>query len=227
MKKYVITAGLLFALSGMGAWAQSSSTTPGVPPPNDPGTYPNPQASAPDQISPDQQTDTDHDRTSSDQQEYPDAPRDRRDNGQYSTDQDHQNQSDDMHRDRDQNRDRDHTYQNDQNYPQAGDQSNRPYDNDRHDRVNDNNAYGEHDRDRVSGNGYRDQIQSALQQANLNDVSVNDAGSRIELNGTVATDRDRRQAERIAQSYAHGHQVIDNIQVGGNGYERRDHDQPR
>ncbi|MGZ4815005.1 MAG: hypothetical protein ACXVZV_06340 [Terriglobales bacterium] len=201
MKNYLITAGLLFALSGVGALAQNSSTTPGVPAPNDPHTYPNPQATAPDQTSPDQQTDADRDqdRSNSDQQQYPDTPSARdhiNDNGQSTSDR--EKQSGDM--DHDRQSDRDRTPQDNNRYPQAGDRENqypqagdRDRDSmkgDRHDRANDSTDYGDHDRDRVSGNGYRDQIQSALQQANLNDVSVNDSGSRIELNGTVPTARD-------------------------------------
>jgi hypothetical protein len=231
MRKYFITAGLLLALSGAGAVAQTSST-PGVPVPNDPHTTPNPQATAPDQVSPDDTTnsdqDRDHDRTSSDQQQYPDTPRDQ----DRTSTRDRQNQPDDIDRDQNRNSDRDRDNQTDQNYPHASSRekqhpqasdNDREYEREReqgerHDRMNDNAAYGDQDHDRVSGNGYRDQIQSAMQQSSLNGVSVNDTGSRIELSGTVPTDRDRREALRIAQSYAHGRQVVDNIQVSGNGY---------
>jgi len=137
MKRYIILAGLLLGLSGIGAVAQTS-TTPGVPEPSTPNT-PSPQASAPDQQS---SPDRDHDRSSSDQQQYPDAK------------------------------------------AQAKD---------------------------------RDQIQTALQQrSNLAGVNVDEVESRLVLSGSVASEQDRREAEGIAQSYAHGRQVVNHIQISGN-----------
>jgi len=135
MKKYMIIAGLLFGMSGMSALAQS--TTPGVPEPSTPHP-PSPQATAPDQ-----QSGSDHDRSSSDQQQYPDT----KDKGSY-----------------------------------------------------------------------RDQIQAALQQRpKLAGVNVDEAESRIVLSGSVSSDDDRREAERIAQNLAHGREVVDHIQVSGKG----------
>jgi osmotically-inducible protein OsmY len=135
MKKYIIIAGLLLGISGISAFAQS--TTPGVPEPSSPNP-PSPQATAPDQQS---GTDRDHDRSSSDQQQYPDT------------------------------------------------------------------------KDKGSA---RDQIQAALQQrSKLAGVNVDEAESRIVLSGSVGSDDDRREAERIAQSYAHGREVVNHIQVNG------------
>jgi len=223
-------------LGGTGAFAQSRSTTPGVPTPSEPNTYPNPQATAPDQTSPDQQRDADRDsdRSNSDQQQYPDTPsaRDRiNDNGQSTSDSDRQNQSGEMDRNRPSDRDR--TSQDNNGYPQSDERNRNSQDqyNNQYPRAGDqrdrsDNSYGGHDRDRVSGNnGYTDQIQSALQQANLTGVSVNDTGSRIELSGTVPSGRDRRQALKIAQLYAHGRQVVDHIQVSGNGHDHDREDQ--
>jgi|tagenome__1003787_1003787.scaffolds.fasta_scaffold20548135_2 hypothetical protein len=234
MKKYIMIAGLLL---GLACFAQTA-TTPGTPSPHDPNyqgnTVPNastqqypPDQQSPDDRSGDHNRDQDRDRTSSDQQQYPDTPstpdaRDNRhDRDSQTTDQDHHDQSGDMDRDRNSGRDR---------QPQS-DQTSRQDDHDHHDMGDRNDrAYGDadHDRDRDgAGSGYgqgsyREQIRSALQQANLSDVQVSDAGSRIQLTGTVPTGRDRRNALKIAQSYAHGREVVDNIQVSGRGHDRDD-----
>ena len=112
-------------------------------------------------------------------------------------------------------------------YPDAGrdqrdqDQNDRSQDGyNRGDRTQSNSGYG----NGYGESGYRDEIQSVLQQqSNLAGVQVSEAGTRIELTGSVPTGRDRRQALRIAQDYAHGREVVDRIQVAGNGRDR-DHD---
>jgi len=233
MKRQILTAALLlFGLSGLGAMAQNSSTTPGIPSPNDPNTYPNPQATAPDQPG-QQDQDRDPAQTSTDQQQYPDSPHRDRDRGNnkdvYSPDDAQQNSASDMDRDRDHDRDR--NSQDSNQYPQAGDRDRTPQSSDQ-DRYNRDRNYNrtdntyDHDRDRVSGgNGYANDIQSALQQRDdLRGVTVSDSGSHIELSGTVPTGHARRQAERVAQSFAHGRQVVNNIQVSGN---RNDYDRDR
>ncbi|HUN90007.1 MAG TPA: BON domain-containing protein [Terriglobales bacterium] len=190
MKKYIIVAGLLLAMSGIGAVAQTS-TTPGVPEPTNPSP-PTPQASAPDQ-----QNSSDRDRSSSDQQQYPDAKRDQDQNGQYN-DQNQPNQSQDEDNAR---RDRDNQ---DQNQAPQSDHSPDPH------------AYSHND------SSYRDQIQSALQQSpGLSGVNVDEAESRIVLSGSVASEGNRAEAERIAQSYAHGREVVDRIAVSGVGSSQR------
>ena len=67
----------------------------------------------------------------------------------------------------------------------------------------------------------RDQIQTALQQrSNLAGVNVDEAESRLVLSGSVASEQDRREAESIAQSYAHGRQVVNHIQISGSSQPR-------
>lgn len=66
----------------------------------------------------------------------------------------------------------------------------------------------------------RDQIQAALQQrSNLAGVNVDEVESRIVLSGSVASEQDRREAESIAQSYAHGREVVNHIQISGSNHE--------
>jgi hypothetical protein len=209
MHKYLLIAGLSLALSGASAVAQTA-TTPGTPSPNDP-TYQS--APAPDN----QQYPTDRDSST-------DQHRRDREQGTYRTDQDrHDQSSGDMRRDRDSQRD--DLPQSDRDYPQVQQQTDR----DRQDR-NDNDhsersdrSYGDRDRQGTSED-YRNQIQSALSQANLNNVMVNDTGSRIELNGTVEGGRERRQAVNIAQQYANGRRVVDHIKVRGEGHDQDDRD---
>lgn len=73
MARRILTITLLLVLGIAGAMAQNSSTTPGVPVPNDPHTDV-PKTTAPDQQS-DTQKEQDHAQSSTDQQQYPDAPR--------------------------------------------------------------------------------------------------------------------------------------------------------
>jgi hypothetical protein len=219
MRKFIVGTALSFCLTALAAFAQTA-TTPGAPSPRDPNYQGNtvPDTSAPPQYPPDERT-TDRDHSSGDQQQYPDtqsapdARSDRdRDNSQTQDEDHHDRSNQDIDRDRDSQRDR--TPQSDQPYSHQGDR-------DRSDSPND------YDHDRYQSSDYRDQIQSALQQSNLSNVQVRDNGSNIELTGSVPSSHDRSEAMKIAQSYAHGRQVVDRIQVGGdrNGYDHdRDND---
>ena len=189
MKRYLIIAGLLFGMSGLCAVAQTS-TTPGVPAPND-HDQPTPQATAPDnQGNPD--------RAGSDQQPSAETPRQDRDgNDNYNADRDRQDQSSDSaRRDRDSDRD--------QAQPDRAHQAPQAEGQEPDDRS---------DRNYVGTDAYRKEIQMALRRDSLNNVSVNDTASRIELSGTVLSPQQHDEAMRIAQSYAHGREVVDRIQI--------------
>ena len=245
MKKYLLIAGLTLGLSGIGAMAQTS-TTPGVPTPND-QNYPNAQSTDNQSTS-----DRDQSRTYSDQQDqqqYPEASRhhdrDGNDtynsqNGQYSDqnsqsdrsyqssqgwghDRDQQNNTYDHDRvNSDQNSEQgdqgwrrqdrnDQTWQNNNQYPQAGDRD--------HDRADQGYVGGDADRGQMAGGD----LQSALQQSNLGNVSVRSNQSRIMLDGRVNSEREHREALRIAQSYANGRRVVDRLTVSDQGIDRDDH----
>lgn len=237
MKKYLITAGLLFALSGVSAVAQTS-TTPGVPAPNDPNTYPNAQESTTDQQNQDHhwnrdRSDSAQQQSDDDQQQYPDQRQQTdqynngqsQDNGQYQSDRDRQDQSSsDTYRNRDRNYN-DQTPQSDRNdqYNQNDQYNNGQYNqNDQYNRNRSDNGYDQ-DRDRGYVNGGNSDLQSMFQQrSDLSNVIVNETDSRVELSGTVPSDHDRREAMQLARSYANGRRVVDRIQVN-NGH--RDDDQ--
>ncbi len=70
----------------------------------------------------------------------------------------------------------------------------------------------------ASSSDLQAQIQKALQDQNLNGINVNVTDSTIELSGSAATGKDRREAMQIAQSYAGNRKVVDNITVSGRGY---------
>ena len=56
-------------------------------------------------------------------------------------------------------------------------------------------------------------IQAALSQSNLSGVTVNASGDNIELNGTVNSKKERKEAMRIAKENANGKKVVDHLQV--------------
>ena len=189
MKRYILIAGLLFALSGLCALAQTS-TTPGVPAPGD-HNPPTPQATAPDQ-----QSTPDQDRSSSsDQQQSPGTPRHDADRNSQPSDQDRQDDSARPDRDA-QTPDVGQDRRDDGQSPQAT--------------VPDHDRGDQYDR---SPAGYGGQIEDALRRASIEGVNVKDDGAKIELAGTVGSSREHQQAVSIAQSYAHGREVVDHIQV--------------
>jgi hypothetical protein len=69
----------------------------------------------------------------------------------------------------------------------------------------------------AAGADVQSQIQSALQQQGLANVNVNVSDQSIDLSGTVETGKDKQTAKRIANSYANGRKVKDNLTVSGKG----------
>jgi osmotically-inducible protein OsmY len=69
----------------------------------------------------------------------------------------------------------------------------------------------------ASSSDLQAQIQKALQDQNLSGITVNVTDSTIELSGSAATGKERREAMQIAQSYAGNRKVIDHITVSGRG----------
>jgi len=167
---------------------------------------------------------TDRDRQSSSDQNSQYNQNGQYNNGQYNSQRDRQSESSQGWRNDRDRRDPNNRQQNDQNW-QNENSNNRNWQN-RNPQAN--NQY-DHDRDRsnqgyIGGNedngvGYGSQIQSRLQHRSLNNVSVNDTGSRIVLNGTVNSQSQRREAVSIAQAYSHGREVVDRLQVNDNGYQ--------
>jgi len=69
----------------------------------------------------------------------------------------------------------------------------------------------------AAGADVQSQIQSALQQQGLANVNVNVTDQSIDLSGTVMTGKEKQTAKRIANSYANGRKVKDNLTVSGKG----------
>ncbi len=68
-----------------------------------------------------------------------------------------------------------------------------------------------------SSSDLQSQIQKALQDQNLTGITANVTDSTIELSGSAATGKERRDAMAIAQSYAGNRKVVDHITVSGSG----------
>lgn len=214
MKEHLLIAGLAFGLSGLGAVAQTS-TTPGVPAPND-HTPPYAQANQ------DNQNSSDQNHTYSDQQgqqQYPEAS-DHRDRNGNNNDQNGQNDQSNGHYEPNQN---DRQYQSSQGWRNDRDRGDQDQQNGPNWKQPGDHAYDRSASPYISGNSenaYSARIQEQLQRSDLKNVSINDTGSRIILNGTVNSQGQRREAERIAQSYARGRQVVDRLHVSEHGYPR-------
>jgi osmotically-inducible protein OsmY len=71
--------------------------------------------------------------------------------------------------------------------------------------------------DQNAGNDLQSKIQSALQQQNLSNVSVNATDTQVELTGNVNSAKERKQAVHIAKQNANGKKVVDHIQVSKTG----------
>ena len=73
--------------------------------------------------------------------------------------------------------------------------------------------------DANGGNDMQSKIQTAMQQGNLSGVTVSATDSSVELNGTVNSKKERKEALRIAKENANGKKVVDHIQVSKNSAE--------
>jgi hypothetical protein len=72
----------------------------------------------------------------------------------------------------------------------------------------------------ASSSDLQGQIQNALKNEptlSSDTVNVNVTDSSIDLNGTVATGKEKQTAKRIAQSYAGNRKVTDHLTVSGRG----------
>ena len=67
--------------------------------------------------------------------------------------------------------------------------------------------------DANAGSDVQSKIQSALQQQNLSNVTVNATDTQVELNGSVSSAKEHKEALRIARQNANGKKVVDHIQV--------------
>jgi len=67
--------------------------------------------------------------------------------------------------------------------------------------------------DANGGSDLQSKIQSAFSQNNLSGVTVNASEDKIELNGTVNSKKERKEAVRLAKENANGKKVVDHIQV--------------
>ena len=65
----------------------------------------------------------------------------------------------------------------------------------------------------ASGSDLQGKIQSALAQNNLSGVTVNATADNVELNGTVNSKKERKEAMRIAKENAGGKKIVDHLQV--------------
>lgn len=65
----------------------------------------------------------------------------------------------------------------------------------------------------AAGTEVQSQIQSALQQQGLSGVSASVTDQSIDLSGTVSSKKEKQSARSIANTYANGRKVNDNITV--------------
>jgi osmotically-inducible protein OsmY len=177
--------------------------------------------------------DRDSRATAAQNPDYSQAPDQNRDARDRDRDRDQNRPDRDSAASDNQDRDRDKVYDRDQTYQDQDrrDQQDRDRDANHGDmnRDRDSNRDMDRDRDRSRvgvGNDVQSRIYSALQNnRNLAGVNVDVRGDRVNLTGTVPTGRDRKEALRIAQSYANGMRVDDHLSVGGRGHDndRDDH----
>jgi hypothetical protein len=218
MKKYLITAGLLFGLAGMGVSAQTTpnSTDPNpsggvqsTPPtfPTDqqstasPGQSPSqdPTATTPDQTDRTKRSEADADQTTS-------SPTSSQ-SGSSSAGQDSASQGSSTGSQSQPGMSGSQTPA-DQTGSSTGSASGSSQD------VNASSAAG--------STGAQSQIQSALQQKGLSNVNATVSTDSIELTGTVETGKEKKEAKKIAEAHANGLKVKDNIKVTGKGEAKQD-----
>lgn len=74
----------------------------------------------------------------------------------------------------------------------------------------------------TAGSDAQSQIQAALQQQGLSSVQTNVSADSIELTGTVETGKQKKEAKKIAESYAGGLKVVDHLKVTGKGEAKQE-----